>query len=133
MLVREAMTRQVNTVAPSASALAALRTMSGEGIRHLPVVDGDELVGIVSDRDLTPAIRAAPSADLRSRTVGRLMSSPVQWVRPDDDLLSATRQLLAWRISALPVVDHGRVIGILTSTDCLEAMVRVAEDAASSS
>ena len=132
MQVRDAMTRQVATVAPTTSALAALRMMSGRRIRHLPVVDSDELVGIVSDRDLTPAIRTPPSADLRARTVGRLMSSPVQSVRPDDDLLAATRQLLAWRISALPVVDHGRVVGILTTTDCLEAMVSAIGDATSS-
>lgn len=133
MLVNDAMTRHVTTAAPTMSVLAALRLMRRDGIRHLPVVDEEqELVGIVSDRDLTPATRAAPSSSVRGRIVRQLMTAPVRWTRPDDDLVTATRQMLAWHISALPVVEHGRVVGILTTTDCLHAMVRMAEEASAS-
>lgn len=127
MRVRDAMTSRVTTVRPTTTVIAALRVMYGQGIRHLPVVDDDHLIGIVSDRDLTPATRTAPSPTIRERTVGQLMTSPVRWVRPDDDLVEATRQMLAWRISALPVVEHGHVTGILTTTDCLEALLALAD------
>jgi CBS-domain-containing membrane protein len=62
------------------------------------------------------------------------MTPAVRWMRPDDDLIAATRQMLAWRISALPVIDHGQLAGILTTTDCLNAMLEVTQaqrDAAS--
>jgi len=133
MLVKDAMTRHVTTVTPTTSALAALRLLRREDIRHLPVVDEDQtLVGIVSDRDLTPATRSAPSPNVRARTVRQLMSAPVRWTRPDDGLVAATRQMLAWHISALPVVEHDRVVGILTTTDCLHAMLRMANQASGS-
>lgn len=127
MRVRDAMTSRVTTVTPATTVIAAMRLMFGQGIRHLPVVEDGQLIGIVSDRDLTPATRTAPSPTLRERTVRQLMTSPVRWVRPDDDLMEATRQMLAWRISALPVVEHDRVTGILTTTDCLQAMLTLAE------
>jgi len=134
MQVKDAMTRHVTTVAPTMSVLAALRLMRRDSIRHLPVVDEEQtLVGIVSDRDLTPATRTAPSPTVRGRIVRQLMASPVRWTRPDDDLVAATRQMLAWHISALPVVEHGRVVGILTTTDCLHAMLRMADEQTSAS
>lgn len=123
MRVAEAMTRRVTSITPSTSALTALRLMHGQGIRHLPVVEDGALVGIVSDRDLTPATRTAPSAAVRDRRVRQLMAAPVRWMRPDDDLLTAVRQMLAWRISALPVLERERIVGILTTTDCLRALV----------
>jgi acetoin utilization protein AcuB len=129
MLVRDAMTSHVTTVAPTTSVLAALRLLHKDDIRHLPVIDDHgTLVGIVSDRDLTPATRTAPSTSVRGRTVRQLMTSPVRWTRPDDNLVTATRQMLDWHISALPVVEHQRVVGILTTTDCLHAMLTIADD-----
>lgn len=134
MQVKDAMTRHVTTVAPTMSVLAALRLMRRDSIRHLPVVDEEQtLVGIVSDRDLTPATRTAPSPTVRGRIVRELMASPVRWTRPDDDLVAATRQMLAWHISALPAVEQGRVVGILTTTDCLHAMLRMADEQTSAS
>ena len=127
MRVDDAMTDLVTSVSPNTTVLAALRLMFSQGIRHLPVVDDDRLIGIVSDRDLTPATRTAPSPTIRERTVRQLMTTPVRWVRPDDNLMEATRQMLAWRISALPVVEHDRVTGILTTTDCLQALLTLAE------
>lgn len=133
MQVKDAMTRHVTSVAPTTSVLAALRLLRRDDIRHLPVVDEDQaLVGIVSDRDLTPAARSAPASNMRGRVVRQLMSAPVRWTRPDDDLVTATRQMLAWHISALPVVEHDRLVGILTTTDCLHALLRMADEASAS-
>lgn len=126
MQVRDAMSRHVTVVSSDTSVLAALRILHREHIRHLPVIDGGELVGIVSDRDLTPATRAGPGASRRGRTVQQVMTGSVRWTRPEDDLVDATRQLLDWSINALPVVELGEVVGILTTTDCLHAMLELA-------
>ncbi len=120
MEVREAMTRRVVTVPPTTDVLTALRLLRSHRIRHLPVVEDGALVGIVSDRDLAPAWRDRTQPRHLVRDV---MSTPVQWAWPGDDLLAAARQMLAWKISALPVVERQRVIGIVTTTDCLEAML----------
>lgn len=120
MQVREAMTRRVVTVPPTADVLTALRLLRNHRVRHLPVTDDGVLVGIVSDRDLVPAGRTREEG---RRLVRDVMSSPVQWVWPDDDLLAAARQMLAWKISALPVIERQQVVGIVTTTDCLEAML----------
>jgi acetoin utilization protein AcuB len=114
------MTRRVVTVSPATDVLTALRLLRSHHIRHLPVVDDGALVGIVSDRDLVPAGR---DPVLPRRMVRDVMSTPVRWAWPDDDLLAAARQMLAWKISALPVVERQRVVGIVTTTDCLEAML----------
>lgn len=127
MHVRDAMTRRVTTVTRSTSVTAALRLLYIQGIRHLPVVDDHgALIGIVSDRDLSPPTRGTPS--LREPTVGTVMTTGVRWARPGDDLVAATRQMLAWRISALPVVEREQVVGILTTTDCLRAMLDRADE-----
>lgn len=134
VLVRDAMTRRVTTVTPNTTVLTALRLLYIQSIRHLPVVEDGQLIGIVSDRDLTPAARSASSSARRDATVRTVMTPAVRWMRPDDDLIAATRQMLAWRISALPVIDHGQLAGILTTTDCLNAMLEVTQaqrDAAS--
>lgn len=118
--VREAMTRRVVTVSPGTDVVAALRLLRSHHVRHLPVVDDGALAGIVSDRDLVPAGR---DHERPRRLVRDVMSTPVRWVWPDEDLLAAARQMLAWKISALPVVEHQCVVGIVTTTDCLEAML----------
>ena len=127
MLVRDAMTQRVTTVTPSTAVTTALRLMYIQHIRHLPVVSDGRLVGIVSDRDVRPAARSAPVSSIRDRVVGRVMTPAVLWVRPDDELHAAIKDMLAWRISALPVVEHDRLVGILTTTDCLQALLEQAQ------
>lgn len=133
------MTRHLTTVTPNTSILAARRLLNARGVRHLPVVEGGALVGIVSDRDLTPGDRygfgrqttdiehTVPREADRKRAVRGVMSTPVRSARPGDALVWSARQLLSWRISALPVVEDDRLVGILTTTDCLEQLLDAAE------
>jgi acetoin utilization protein AcuB len=113
---------------PIAVAVDLLRTRK---IRHLPVVDaGDRLVGIVTDRDLRqvafdPRIAEAlgdAALTLAALTVREVMTWGVISVRPDADLRVAARLMRERKIGALPVVDDGRVVGILTETDVLAAI-----------
>lgn len=130
MRVSELMSRNVATVAVSESCQEAVSRMVRRKIRHLPVVDGEgALVGIVTDRDLRhhlfePRVLkgiGAVSVDalLKAVPVEEVMSSPVVTVAPDDDLEEAARAMLEDKVGSLPVVEAGRVVGIITETDLL--------------
>lgn len=126
--VEESMTRYPVTVTPGMSVLNARRMLQRYGIRHLPVVDGNELVGMVSDRDLcigdpwaAVSVSGLQSGLMsgRYRSVATVMSSPVRVARVGDSVAFAAGQMTRWRISALPVLDRGKLVGIITATDCL--------------
>lgn len=134
MLVREFMKANPVSIAPDTPLLEAEWRMQEGGFRHLPVVDGyDRLVGIVSDRDLR---EAAPSdATTLSRqeltyllsrlTVEDVMKAPVLTARPGEPAETAAIRMREHKVSALPVVDDDRLIGIVTTTDMLDALVRM--------
>jgi CBS domain-containing protein len=104
--------------------------MSLGRVRHLPVVDGERLVGVVSLRDLlahslTRALDFEPRQRrvfLKSVGVREAMSERLFTVRPDDPVKKAAETMLRHRIGCLPVVDpHGALVGIVTETDLLRA------------
>jgi CBS domain-containing protein len=134
MDVRELMSRNIVTVPAAATCLYAVGLMATHKIRHLPVVDLDgTLCGIVTDRDLRHhlfeprvfgAIGETPAATLLgSVPVSAVMSCPVVTVTPDAPLEEAARVMLEGKVGSLPVVEHGRVVGILTETDLLRRIV----------
>jgi len=118
MKVREYMTVDVTTVTATTTVTGAAQLMRSSGVRHLPVLHAGELVGIVSDRDLLGAHDEAAQL----QRVSTVMSSPVNTVDADQPLADAVRTILSRRISALPVLEDGRLAGILTTTDCLLAL-----------
>lgn len=136
MLVRELMSRHVTTIAPSTSCLDAVTKMHRMRIRHLPVVSQDgALVGVVTDRDLRRHLFSpdvfrevgdAKSVDalLQGVPVAQIMSMPVITIGASDDVADAVRVMLEKRTGSLPVVQTGRVVGILTDTDILRYIVR---------
>jgi acetoin utilization protein AcuB len=134
--VSQLMSRNVVTVDPEASGHDAITLLPREKIRHLPVVGADGvLCGIVTDRDLrhhlfTPdvlrAIGTVPIDRLLSEvSVRQLMSAPVISVAPDMSLDQAAHVMLEKNLGSLPVVDHGKIVGILTETDVLRHIVGV--------
>jgi acetoin utilization protein AcuB len=132
--VRDRMSRGVTTVRPEAKLSAAAALMRDRKIRHLPVVDGKgRLVGIVTARDLrqalfAPAVLAGRTdlpAVLEALTVGDVMTRGVISVRPVTGIRDAARVMHERRLGALPVVEGGRLVGILTETDVLDAFQRL--------
>lgn len=118
--------------APAKHAAALLRDRS---IRHLPVVDGGgRLVGIVTDRDLRqivfdPSIQARLGAlgdALESLTVREVMTWGVLTVTPRNDIREGARLMHERKIGALPVVEDGRVVGMLSEHDVLRAFEELA-------
>lgn len=117
MKVSEWMSPDPVTV-PRSSAFADARSMITErGIRHLPVVDDrGQLCGMLSDRDVL-------SQEDSDATVGTKMSHPVHTLEPTATIADAARAMLSRRINALPVVEAGRLVGLVTSSDCLLALL----------
>lgn len=128
MLVQDVMQSRLVTATPRTTALDALRLTSVRGIRHLLVVDGDRLVGIVSDRDLKRAM-APPASDAIAQDrslaepLARIMTRDVLTIEPTAPVEDAARVMLTERISALPVTDGDRLVGIVTETDVLRLFV----------
>jgi CBS domain-containing protein len=137
MRVRDLMTAKPITVDPDTPMLQARQRMAEERIRHLVVVDDARVVGIVTDRDIRLNL-PSPATSLSvwelnyllSRlTVGGVMSAAVIVVDPDRPIAEAARLMLDHKIGALPVVDEGRLIGIITESDFVRAMAGVARGA----
>jgi acetoin utilization protein AcuB len=109
------MSSPVHTVDPGTRAGDAVALLRHHGIRHLPVLEGDRIVGVVTDRDLRGVGAETP--------VGAIMSRPATVVTPRTGIDRAARLLFDQRIGCLPVVDDGKLVGILTQTDAVAALV----------
>jgi CBS domain-containing protein len=125
------------TIHSDALARGAADMMRTRRIRHLPVVDrGGRLVGIVTDRDLRqvvfdPALRARAGGlaeALQTMTVRDVMTWAVLTVRADTPLREAARIMREQKIGALPVVQAGKVVGVISEIDVLNAFARALGD-----
>ena len=130
MRVRDLMTPEPITVDPETQMLQARQRMLEERIRHLVVVEDARVVGIVTDRDIrlnlpSPATSLSVwelNFLLSKLTVGGVMSKSVIVVEPDRPLADAARIMMDHKIGALPVVENGLLIGIVTEWDFVRAV-----------
>ncbi|HWK89980.1 MAG TPA: CBS and ACT domain-containing protein [Longimicrobium sp.] len=132
MLVSKRMTRDPVSASPDLPLAEALRVLRGHRVRHLPVVAGGEVVGIVTDRDLrlalpSPLSAGGADAEAVERTpVSRLMTRGVVTIGPYDSVEDAAKLMHRHRIGGLPVVDaHGALLGMLSETDVLDAFAEM--------
>jgi acetoin utilization protein AcuB len=132
MLVQDVMQTKLFTVTPETTLPEALRLTGQRGVRHLPVLDGDRLVGIVSDRDLK-RVMASPATSLEAHElrylldhlrVEEIMTRTVITIGPTFPIEDAARQMVMEKIGALPVTDGGRLVGLVTETDVLRLFVQ---------
>ena len=117
MQVFEAMTPDVVRVTPEVTLMEAARTMKDLDIGPLPVCEGDRLLGMVTDRDIT--VRAtAEGRDPRLTPVGDIMTTAVVCCHEADDIQSAARLMQLTQLRRLLVVnDDGRLVGIVSLGD----------------
>ncbi|MFP4623830.1 MAG: CBS and ACT domain-containing protein [Gemmatimonadota bacterium] len=116
------MTAEVVTVSPRTTVAAALEEIRSNHIRHLPVLDGGRLVGIVTDRDLRLALDPGGGGGTETQVDDVMTGSPIV-ADPDMPVESAAALLAEHRIGCLPVVEDGELVGILTESDLLRAFV----------
>ena len=129
MLVLDCMTKEVVTVEPETTGYQALRLCRQRRIRHLPVMEDNRLVGIISDRDLrdaAPPLGASERAEVLQRMhVGEAMRREVVTAHPLDPIEHAARDMSERSIGSLPVVSEGELVGILTASDVMRALMRL--------
>jgi acetoin utilization protein AcuB len=126
MLVRDRMTPNPTTVRPESDPMAAQTLLRYGKFRRLPVVDQDgRLVGIITASDLDLFLSTAPSPGVVKRQfrVDQVMKSHVITVSPDYPLEEAAQLMLEHRVSGLPVVEEGRVVGMITESDIFAQLV----------
>jgi acetoin utilization protein AcuB len=133
--VRDLMSAAPVTITPDTSVNTARALMQQRQIQHLPVVENNRLVGMVSDSDIQLAL-PSPATSLSAwelhylldkLTVGEVMSRFVVTVAPHLPVTTAIGRMLRHRIGAVPVTEDQRVIGILTRGDVLRAFLRTQE------
>jgi acetoin utilization protein AcuB len=113
------MTRDVDVVSPSVSVKAAERMMARAHIRHLPVVAGGQMVGILSDRDLLKCV-----GEQADRTCGEAMTPAPITCAPGTPVGRIAEMMLRHKIDSIPIVDEaGTLIGLVTSSDLLSLLV----------
>ena len=126
MLVRDIMRSPAETVSVDTTLESAYRTMRERRIRHLPVLENGQLVGVVTDRDLRLATSVlAPVPFSPGSKVGSVMSPNPQTADSSDPIEDAARIMRDQKIGCLPVLDGSRLIGIVTGFDLLNALIRM--------
>ena len=130
LLVQDWMTKTLVTLSPEASVAEALALCRERRIRHIPVLKEERLVGIVSDRDLRDASPALGDPErtraLQGIRVGEVMTQEVITVDPQDFIENAAQEMYELKIESLPVVAEEELLGIVTSSDMMRALVTLA-------
>lgn len=116
MKVREIMTTGVETAAPDSSLREIAKMMKDEDVGSIPIVDGDELTGIVTDRDIVVRCIAA-GKDPSDTNAEDILSGDLQTVEPDEDVEDAARIMAERQIRRLPVCESGKLVGMISIGD----------------
>ncbi len=130
MRVEDIMRRRVVTAAPSTTIQEALSLLRSNRIRHLPVVENDKLVGIVSDRDMRDALPSClcehDDDDLVLQSpISEIMHRDVITAHPLDFIEDAANTVYEYKVGSLPVVEADRLVGIVTESDILYRLVEL--------
>ncbi|MBS1115083.1 MAG: domain containing protein [Nitrospirae bacterium] len=133
MFVSDWMTRKVITVSPEDSIAEASKLTKEKGIKHLPVVHGEKLKGILSDRDIKEYVPTkATSLDvyelhylLAKTKVKEVMKTKVYTTTPDTPIEEAAMLMRDQKIGCLPVIENNRVVGIISDKDIFKVLVDI--------
>jgi CBS domain-containing protein len=143
MNVADAMTGDVITVSTETSLKDAAASLARHQISGLPVLDGTDVIGVISEADIvvrTTGSRESPGllrelfagwkrpAGVEETRVGEAMTSPAITIAPQRSVAEAARVMVEHRVNRLPVVDDSRLVGIVTRADLVRAFVRPDEE-----
>jgi CBS domain-containing protein len=121
LAIQEVMTSQPITIGRGETLATAHELMRENDVRHLPVLEHGELVGVVTQRDLY-LLETIAGVDLREDRVDDAMSNDAYAVAPDAPLDEVTAEMVTQRYGCAVVIERGRVIGIFTTTDALRVL-----------
>jgi acetoin utilization protein AcuB len=133
MLVKNWMSKKIVTIQHDETITEAVNTLKRNGIRRLPVLKGERLVGIVTDRDLKAAMPSkATSLDIwevhyllsKIKVRDVMVKNPIT-INPDATIESAAIIMRDKKIGGLPVVEKKKLVGIITENDIFEALIHV--------
>ena len=133
LLVRDFMTSTATSIGQDASLLEAALMVRRSGFRHLPIVEGERLVGLITDRDIN---RYAPSllsnitqeeynAIFENTPLQRVMVKDPVTVEPATPMREVVAMLHNKKLGCMPVVEDGKLVGIITTTDMLKLLHRL--------
>lgn len=112
----------VISVSPSTPVSEAVALLSGRRIGAVPVLEGDKVVGIMSERDIIYHL-CSDGAQILDWTVERVMTSPVHTVEPENTLIGALALMTQRRVRHLPVIAGGRMVGLVSIGDLVKARI----------
>jgi CBS domain-containing protein len=114
--VRDAMTADPRSIGASATVVEAAQLMREKHIGSLPITDDEQLIGMITDRDITTRV-VAEAADPKTTSVGDVSSQDLISVEPDNDLDEALQLMARHQVRRLPVIENGRLVGIVAQAD----------------
>jgi len=120
ILVKTMMTRPPVKIESNASVQAAAKEMVKHRVGSIIIVKKKNPIGIITETDLNKKI-VARGKDPRKLKVMDIMSSPIVFTHPNDDLEVAVEKMEGHKIKRLPVVDKGKIVGVITNTDIARA------------
>ena len=119
--VHQVMKNSILSIDSSVSAYEAAKMMEDTNVGALVVMENNQPVGIITDRDF--AIKVVAHAFPRDTPVRRIMSHPITFIGPHATLWVAAELMTSCQLRKLPVIDDDKVIGIITATDLINYMV----------
>jgi CBS domain-containing protein len=123
MKLRDIMNRYPMTLQKGADFALARQMMAWAGIRHIPIMDGESLVGVVSERDILEVL-ARKDVDVGANPEISIAMRPAQTASPEDSITEAAARMAADKIGCLPITQRGALVGMITTVDILNAEVR---------
>ena len=121
MKVRDAMAQTISTAKPGDSIQRVAQLMKKEDAGFIPVVEGDSLLGVITDRDIVLRCIAEGNGDVLEQKVDSYMSKNVATVEAQADIEEAAKIMERQEIRRLAVVDNGRLVGILSHGNLVQA------------
>lgn len=123
MFVEDIMQTNVISLHAADTIAHAVQTMKEQKIRHIPIVDGEQIIGLVTDRDVKEALPSSISdahdPSIQSVPISKIMKTNLIIGHPRDFVEEAALLFYTYEIGCLPIVSNNRLIGILTKTDLL--------------
>jgi len=126
MKVRDVMTDRVDTVTPNASVVEIAQMMKNNDVGSIPVCEDKKVIGMITDRDIVIKV-VADGKNIESRMAKDIMNSKIITVTGDQDVHEAAHLMSEYQIRRLPVVEQGKIVGIVALGDLAIEKIHVNE------